>query len=263
MSDVEYPLIRIDELTPEVLPSRTHVLPVMKDGVATLMSVGQILDLIIGTAPGVLDTIEELAAAFGNDPNAIANLTTLINARLAKAGGTMSGNLDMASHLLSNATLVSALMADPTNNTKRLQLVLSAIANATTQSLIMPGRDVDLKRVPTVDIYVSSDLTITSGGAISLSHGMGVKPDLVIVELVNQTTEGGYSAGEATPIGYFGYVASGAAVGIGGAVSATTIDGRYSNQANVFFINRKDTGANIALTNSSWKMRLTAVRFWR
>jgi hypothetical protein len=50
---------------------------------------------LINGAPGVLDTLQEIATALGNDPNAVSTLTTLINAKVSKSGDTMTGPLNV------------------------------------------------------------------------------------------------------------------------------------------------------------------------
>ena len=49
-------------------------------------------------APGALDTLNELAAAIGDDANFASTVTTSLAGKLALAGGTMSGNIDMAAN---------------------------------------------------------------------------------------------------------------------------------------------------------------------
>ena len=48
---------------------------------------------LIGTAPGALDTLGEIADALNDDANLYTTLTGMINGKVAKAGDTMSGNL--------------------------------------------------------------------------------------------------------------------------------------------------------------------------
>jgi hypothetical protein len=64
---------------------------------------------LIDSAPGVIDTLNELAAALGNDPNFATTITNLINEKVAKAGDTMTGELDMGVNKITN-------VHDPTNN---------------------------------------------------------------------------------------------------------------------------------------------------
>lgn len=55
----------------------------------------QINNLING-AGATLDTLNELAAALGNDPNFATTVTNSIATKLAKAGGSMTGALNLA-----------------------------------------------------------------------------------------------------------------------------------------------------------------------
>ena len=48
---------------------------------------------IVDSAPGALDTLNELAAALGDDANFSTTVTNSIAAKLPLAGGTMTGNL--------------------------------------------------------------------------------------------------------------------------------------------------------------------------
>lgn len=60
---------------------------------------GAVADLV-DTAPGTLDTLNELAAALGDDPNFSATITASIATKLPLAGGTMTGNIDMGANLV-------------------------------------------------------------------------------------------------------------------------------------------------------------------
>lgn len=51
---------------------------------------------LVDTAPGTLDTLNELAAALGDDPNYAATTAASIAAKLSKAGDTMTGLLTLA-----------------------------------------------------------------------------------------------------------------------------------------------------------------------
>ena len=50
---------------------------------------------IVDSAPGALDTLNELAAALGDDANYATTTTNAIATKLALAGGTMSGDIAM------------------------------------------------------------------------------------------------------------------------------------------------------------------------
>ena len=66
-------------------------------------------DLIAGS-PAALDTLNELAAALGDDANFSATVTNALAARLQLAGGTMSGSINMGGNTITNG-------AEPVNST--------------------------------------------------------------------------------------------------------------------------------------------------
>ena len=67
-------------------------------GYATETYVGTQIDNLIASAPGTLDTLNELAAALGDDPNFATTITNSIGTKLPLAGGVMSGNIGRSAH---------------------------------------------------------------------------------------------------------------------------------------------------------------------
>lgn len=61
------------------------------------------IDALVDSAPTTLDTLNELAAALGDDANFSTTVTNSIAAKLPLAGGTMSGVLTMNDTLIVNA----------------------------------------------------------------------------------------------------------------------------------------------------------------
>jgi hypothetical protein len=55
------------------------------------------IDALVGSAPGSLDTLQELGDALGDDPNFATTVTNSIATKLPLAGGTMTGNLTLTS----------------------------------------------------------------------------------------------------------------------------------------------------------------------
>ena len=64
---------------------------------------------LVDSAPGTLDTLNELAAALGDDPNFSTTITNSIATKLPLAGGTMSGAIAMGTSKITG-------MGDPTAN---------------------------------------------------------------------------------------------------------------------------------------------------
>lgn len=99
--------IRIDALPASLAPSLSHVLPSMKGGKAERLSVQQIADLVLSLivdgSPEALNTLNELAAALGDDENFAATVTIALNARMKLDGSTpMEDDLDLGGFSLMN-----------------------------------------------------------------------------------------------------------------------------------------------------------------
>ena len=56
------------------------------------------VDALVDAAPGTMDTLNELAAALGDDPNFATTTANNIATKLPLAGGTMAGAIDMGSN---------------------------------------------------------------------------------------------------------------------------------------------------------------------
>ena len=69
--------------------------PVLDGDAATKAYVDQVVSQTIDAAPGALDTLNELAAALGDNPDFAATITAEVGTKLPKAGGTMTGDLAM------------------------------------------------------------------------------------------------------------------------------------------------------------------------
>lgn len=62
-------------------------------GYATESYVNTAVSNLVDSAPGTLDTLNELAAALGDDPNFATTVTNSIATKLSLSGGTMTGNI--------------------------------------------------------------------------------------------------------------------------------------------------------------------------
>jgi len=69
--------------------------PVQGSDAATKTYVDTEVSAVIAAAPGALDTLNELAAAIGDDANFSTTITNSIATKLPKAGGTMTGAIAM------------------------------------------------------------------------------------------------------------------------------------------------------------------------
>lgn len=83
--------------------------PVNAGDAATKGYVDTSISNLIDSAPSTLDTLNELAAALGDDPNFATTITNSIATKLPLAGGTMSGAIAMGTNKITG-------LGDPTAN---------------------------------------------------------------------------------------------------------------------------------------------------
>lgn len=111
---------------------------------------------------------------------------------------------------------------------------------------------------PFTKSFSSAQQTITSGGTVTIPHGLGVKPTLVQYVLQCITAEAGYSVGaevwqvQANPGTTFGSLPM--------VIDATNIVVRYGANSTSFWAGNFGTGAGaVGLTNANWRL---VVRAW-
>ena len=69
---------------------------------------------LVDSAPTTLDTLNELAAALGDDPNFATTISTAIGNKVSKSGDTMSGNLTAPKFITSGGTSSQFVKGDGT-----------------------------------------------------------------------------------------------------------------------------------------------------
>ncbi len=105
-----------------------------------------------------------------------------------------------------------------------------------------------------VTYHQSAQYAITSGGAVSYAHGLGVTPSTVESYLVCQTAEAGYTVGQRLFFGSLYYDDGTAVRGASVIPSATLITVRFSSATNVYVAPNATTGGRVALTNANWRV---------
>jgi hypothetical protein len=120
---------------------------------------------LLDDAPGVLDTLNELAAAIGDDANFITTINDNIDTKLSLSGGTMTGSIDMSSNSLTGLP-APVSSTDAANKT----YVDSMVSSAITSGEIVLGEG-------TSGDFVSQ---ITAGEGIDVSGTSGVSAEVVI-----------------------------------------------------------------------------------
>lgn len=107
--------------------------------------------------------------------------------------------------------------------------------------------------------YTSSNQTITSGGSLTLAHGLGGMPSLIQTRLKCLSAQINYSTGDEILIDTAGGAPS-ANRGIMVLPDATNINIRFGSDSSVVNVIDKTSGSSTGITNSSWAL---IIRAWR
>jgi len=107
--------------------------------------------------------------------------------------------------------------------------------------------------------YESSEQTITSGGALTLAHGLGAAPKLVQAYLICKTAEDGYSIGDIVAVNNNLNSTNVANGGQSLVLNATNVVVRFNNTSGAYNIAHKTFGAPATITNGNWRL---IVRAW-
>jgi hypothetical protein len=150
---------------------------------ATTAFVQTAVSNLVDAAPGTLDTLNELAAALGDDPSFATTVSTNIGTKVAKAGDTMSGTLTINnsdSSALSatssgdrtagfTAASVNNLTTSSTNNITKTGLRVSSLnawsgTNTTNRALFLQATGATTNRAIEVESGTSvlQDMTATT-----------------------------------------------------------------------------------------------------
>jgi len=131
---------------------------------------------------------------------------------------------------------------------------------STTEGIVSPAKvkaAVDAQLIFSEE-YESSDQTFSAGGSLTLSHGLGSTPKLVLGILECTTAEGGYSVGDIVYIGPNSKPAAGNNYGFTSVVNGSSVFIRFGSDGNGFILLRKDNGGELLISPSSWAFRLKA-----
>lgn len=102
--------------------------------------------------------------------------------------------------------------------------------------------------------FISSAQTITSGGDLTLPHGLSSTPKLFTLLLKCVVSEGNWTVGDEL------LIAPGANGNQGCAIrpDGTNIFVQFGSNGSVFSVNNETGGANVTLTNTSWTLIVKA-----
>jgi len=154
--------------------------PTLAQDAATKAYVDSEVSSLVASAPGALDTLNELAAAIGDDANFSTTITNSIATKLPLAGGTMSGAIEMGTSKitgLGDPTLAQdAVTKTYTDTADNLKLNLSggtmsgaiAMGNSKITGLGTPTTGTDATTKTYVDGILGSATAAADSAAAAL-----------------------------------------------------------------------------------------------
>lgn len=101
-------------------------------------------------------------------------------------------------------------------------------------------------------------ITITSGGLVTLAHGLGVAPKLMRFNLVNTIAEQSWLVGNEAEFTLCNNDDANNNRYSTAYSDATNIYVRFSPSSNVFRLANKSTGASFNITNANWQLYVRA-----
>jgi hypothetical protein len=113
--------------------------------------------------------------------------------------------------------------------------------------------------LPFTQAFESAQQTLTQGGALTLAHGLGVKPKIISVVLQCTVADAGYSVGDEVFIDPHFAATGSFGMGVSIVPDATNLNVRYGNDAQYIVVLNKGTGGYSTTTKTSWKL---VVRAW-
>jgi len=106
--------------------------------------------------------------------------------------------------------------------------------------------------------FVSTGQTITSGGSLVLAHSLTATPTLIIVTLINGSSEGGYSANDRVIVNPHQEGGGAANRGVSIVPDGTNLNIRFGSNTQAFEILNKTDGNTFVATNGNWTAEFAA-----
>lgn len=217
---------------------------------ATKLYVDQQVSNLVDSAPGTLDTLNELAAALGDDPNFATTITNSLAAKLSLSGGTMTGAIAMGANKITGlATPESS--TDAANKGYIDTQTTSAAASATAAALSASSAATSASSAASSATAANSSFVAVTG-----LTGAGLVRDMGSIT-VTDTTSTTY-VNIATVAAAAASSASAAATSASSAATSASSAATSASAANTSANNASASSAQAAVSASSASVSATA-----
>ena len=158
-------------------------------------SVGTAISNLVDTAPATLDTLNELAAALGDDPNFATTVASSIATKLPLAGGTLTGNLTVSATYpklqLNDTTGIARNFSVGTNN--ETFTIRNETAGSDSLTIFNDNNATFAGTISSGAITTTSDITLNGGHDI---HLVKTHPNNAVDMVYGQITFGDATSGQ-------------------------------------------------------------------
>jgi hypothetical protein len=183
---------------------------------------------LVDSAPELLNTLNELAAALGDSPDTITNLTTSIGERVQKSGDTMTGELVLSADPTQSLAAATKQYVDSAASNAYNEAIVTADINAqatanTAENNAKSYADSEIGALTTVDIPEG-----TPGGGLYFTDARAVD---AIAATINGGTQTNISVSYNSGTQKFDFVAE------NGVADSTTSD--LAEGSNLYFTNER------------------------
>jgi len=161
---------------------------------ATTASVTTSINNLIDAAPGALNTLNELAAALGDDANFSTTVTNSIATKLNLTGGTLTGDLTISSGTSGDATLTIEADTDNNNEFDNPKILFKQDGGYEAGGLRMSNNNTILWN----GISDASALPGSGGGGISFNTGSASGQNNATIKM-HISTDGNVGIGTISP----------------------------------------------------------------
>lgn len=183
---------------------------------------------------------------------------TLTGAVTGSGTGSFATSFPAAS--ITGASIAAATVANPNLANMADQTVKGNVSGG----VAVPG-DLSAAQLKTLTgvnnltKFTSSDQTVTASAQVTVAHGLAGFPLSVNYYLVNQSAEGGYTAGQVVQINPATSTDGNTNRGISAIVDATNVTVRYSSGP--YELVNATFGGTFSITAAKWLLRIVAIYF--
>jgi len=140
--------------------------------VATTAFVTTAVANLVDSAPAALNTLDELAAALGDDPSFATTIATSIGLKAPLASPTFTGTVTLPANTVTSGMIADGAIVDADINANAA-ITLSKLATSTAGNIIVYNSS----GVPT-SVAETGDVTISDSGVTSIASGVIVNADV-------------------------------------------------------------------------------------